>query len=211
MTGFRLMIAAGVSFLAVLFNSPSYAFMENVGKGTVDSALAQLNTMGDKFISEIIQGGHDIINDMANKASNERKGAVAQVGSEFDYAIDEMNDQFGSQMKGTVRQASDELKNNLAVILAWTGSMRDVTSKLSATEDDFAIDIESLPFASKIFSIRRVSGINILQGDRSVYPIVITGEGFGQPSSGTELTISPKIGEFELQRGATLGQIRSNT
>ena len=56
------------------------------------SALDKLNTLGDKLVGEIIQGGHDLINDMATKASAERKGAVAQVGSEFDYAIDELND-----------------------------------------------------------------------------------------------------------------------
>ena len=201
----RYLTVASVALPIVLLSSHSYAFMERIGQDTVNSALDRLSGMQDKLVKDILSTGQMLINDMATKANAERKGTVAQVGSELGYAISQLTTQFGAQMNGTIGNASQELKDNLAVILAWTDQMQGVTNALSATEDDFAIDIEKLPFAKRTFSIRRVAGINILQGDRSKYSIVITGEDFGSPSQGENITISATIGDFELQRGSTLG------
>jgi hypothetical protein len=51
--------------------------------------------------------------------------------------------------RSTISRASAELQNNLTVLLAWIGSIEDVTQRVAALEDDFAIDIQSLPFVLK--------------------------------------------------------------
>lgn len=204
---FRRIVVAMVCCLALICTSlePANAFMEKVGKETADGALEKLKAMGDHFVSEIFDNGNRLIDRLMNEASNERKSAVAQVGSEFHYAVESLTAKFGREVNGNISHASTELQNNLAVLLAWTGSLEDVTKNLASLEDDFAIDIQSLPFATKYFSIRRVSGLNILQGERSTYPIRITGERFGRPDSSEVILVKAIVGDTPLSEGAIIG------
>ena len=83
--------------------------------------------------------------------------------------------------------------------------MQNVMDSVAALEDDFAIDIQNLPFATKHFSIRRVTGINILQGERSAYPIRITGERFGSPDSNEDIAVEVTLANERLVRGTIRG------
>src|SRR5947209_6387368 len=116
------------------------AFMENVGKQSIETALDRLKGMQDKLVKDLLDDGNQLIDNMMRKVSDERKATVVQVGSEFKYVVDNLSAKYGSEMRGTIGAASTELRSNLAVIAAWLASMEEVTSKLSALEDDFAID-----------------------------------------------------------------------
>jgi hypothetical protein len=184
---------------------PANALLERIGQESIDRAFDRLQTMQDRLVQDLFDNGNKLIDKLVKEASNERKSAVIQIGSEFQYAVTNLTAQFGSEARGTISNASAEFRKNLAVILAWIDSIQELANSVSALEDDFAIDIQSLPFVTKHFSIRRVSGVNILQGERSMYPIRITGERFGRPESGEEITVKASIGDKELVRGATLG------
>lgn len=97
------------------------AFMEKVGKESIDAAASRLQSMGDHLVQEIFDNGDKLIDEIFNKASNERKSTVAQIGSEFHYATNNLTAQFGSEVRGTISHASTELQNNLAVLLAYPG------------------------------------------------------------------------------------------
>jgi len=195
-----LALAIGFSQATLL---PANAAFEKVGKETIDQALDKLASMQDRLVKDIFDDANQFADKVINEASNERKAAVIQLSSEIRYLVNTLSDQFGTESRKTVSQVSDEVRRNIAVLLAWTGSFDKVLSEISALQDDFAIDLQSLPFVEKYFSIRRVSGVNILQGERATYAITVTGERFGRPNSDEEISVNAHIGGKELDRGPT--------
>ena len=97
---------------------PAKAFMEKVGKESVDHALDQLKSMQDQLVSSVFDKANKTIDNLISQASTERKSALIQAGSELQYAIASLTAQFGSETKGTISRANAELQNDLAVLIA---------------------------------------------------------------------------------------------
>jgi hypothetical protein len=130
MRGIRLLLMVGFILIANYADlRPANAFMEKVGQDSINQALDRLQSMQNKLVQDIFDDGNKLIEKLINDASNERKSAIIQMGSEFHYAVTGLTNQFGSEIRKTASEASAELKNNLAVLLAWTGSIEDVTEK----------------------------------------------------------------------------------
>jgi hypothetical protein len=204
----RWFAVAATVLLFLSTTGESSALFDTAGQDTAREATAALAQIADQSIKQFFAGLTAAANDAANRVTNERKAAILQAGNELNVAIANATTSFGTELGNRIDQASDKLRPVLLELEIWRRQLDKLGEKTIELEDDVAVDLSRLPFGKEFFGIRHFAGTTLIENDKTVYPLVISGDFLGDQSADRKVSISASLEGRDVPDVTPLSQNR---
>ncbi|MGO9428219.1 hypothetical protein [Rhodoblastus sp.] len=156
-------------------------------------------------IQKFLDGAQRIGKDLVNQGVNEGRVALVQGGNEIQVAVANARSQFGNEMSNQIQDASETLQPILVELQRWEELVNTLKTTAIDLEDSFAIDLGRIPLSKDYFGVRRVTGVVIVENDKTVHPIRVTGDNFGATIVGQTVNVNASVDGMPLDQPQKVG------